>query len=97
MSSLYVLADHAPGEPHLFGWWLGLGIGFALVWVVVILVSAILSRASRIAKQAQDILIGLDRGRVQTLPLWDIDAVNDSAKAILERATEAREALEAQA
>lgn len=94
---LQVIAEHAPGEPHLFGWWLGLGIGFALVWVVVILVSAILSRASRIAKQAQEILVGLDRGRVQTLPLWDIDAVNASAKAILERATEAREALEAQA
>lgn len=94
---LQVIADHAPGEPHLWGWWLGLGLGFAIVWVVVILVSAILSRASRIAKQAQDILIGLDRARVQTLPLWDIDAVNASAKAILEHATEAREALEAQA
>lgn len=95
LSQLLVIADH--GEAHLWGWWLGLGLGFALVWVVVILVSAILSRASRIAKQAQDILIGLDRGRVQTLPLWDIDAVNTSAKAILDRATEAREALEAQA
>lgn len=97
MLGLQLIADHAPGEPHLWGWWLGLGLGFAIVWVVVILVSAILSRASRIAKQAQEILIGLDRGRVQTLPLWDIDAVNASAKAILERATEAREALEAQA
>lgn len=93
---LQVVAEHA-GEPHLFGWWLGLGLGFAIVWVVVIVVSAILSRASRIAKQAQEILIGLDRGRVQTLPLWDIDSVNTSAKAILDRATEAREALEAQA
>lgn len=95
MLELAVIADH--GEAHLWGWWLGLGLGFAIVWVVVILVSAILSRASRIAKQAQDILIGLDRGRVNTLPLWDIDAVNTSAKAILDHATEAREALEAQA
>lgn len=94
---LVLIADHAPGEPHLFGWWLGLGLGFAIVWVVVIVVASILSRASRIAKQAQDVLVGLDRARVATLPLWDIDAVNASAKAILERATEAREALEAQA
>lgn len=94
---LVLIADHAPGEPHLFGWWLGLGLGFAIVWVVVIVVASILSRASRIAKQAQDVLVGLDRCRVATLPLWDIDAVNASAKAILERATEAREALEAQA
>ncbi|HVM00977.1 MAG TPA: hypothetical protein VM324_16930 [Egibacteraceae bacterium] len=94
---LVTLAEHAPGEPHLFGWWLGLGIGFAIVWVVVIVVSAILSRAARIAKQAQEILVGLDQGRQTTLPLWDIDSVNATAKAILERATEAREALEAQA
>lgn len=93
---LPLLAEHAPGEPHLFGWWLGLGLGFALVWVVVIVVSAILSRASRIARQAQTILTGLDQGRITTLPLWDIDAVNTSAKAILERVTEAREMLEAQ-
>lgn len=93
---LPLFAEHAPGEPHLFGWWLGLGLGFAIVWVVVIVVSAILSRASRIAKQAQAILAALDYGRITTLPMWDIDAVNTSAKAILERVTEAREMLEAQ-
>lgn len=96
LNNLALLAEHN-GEPHLFGWWLGLGIGFAVVWVVVIVVSAILSRASRIAKQAQEILVALDRGRVTTLPLWDVDAINTSAKAILDRATEAREVLEAQA
>lgn len=95
MHQLVLLAEHN-GEPHLFGWWVGLGIGFAIVWVVVIVVAAILSRASRIAKQAQAILVALDEGRVTTLPLWDIDSVNTSAKAILERATQAREMLEAQ-
>lgn len=92
-----LLAEHAAGEPHLFGWYLGLAIGFVVVWVVVIVVAAILSRAARIAKQAQDVITALDRGRITTLPLWDVDEINKSANAILDRATEAREALEGSA
>ncbi|MDQ4044555.1 MAG: hypothetical protein M3173_03785 [Chloroflexota bacterium] len=92
VDSSWRIAEH--GEPHMFGWYLGLAIGFAIVWVVVIVVAAILSRASRIAKQAQEAITALDYGRVTTLPLWDVDQVNSSANAILDRLTEAREALE---
>lgn len=88
------LAEHAQGEPHMFGWYLGLALGFTITWVVVIVVASILSRASRIARQAQEAVTALDQGRITTLPLWDVDSVNKSANAVLERVTEAREALE---
>ena len=88
-----LLAGHA-GEPHLFGWYVGLGIGFAVVTIVVVLVATIMSLASRISKQAQQATEALDVGRANTLPIWDLQKTNNSAKAILLAAQTARKALE---
>ncbi len=93
MSGSLLLAEHAPGEPHLFGWYLGLGIGFVVVAIVVVLVASILALATRINGQAQEAIQGLDEARVNSLPLWDVQKVNNSARSVLEAARTARGAL----
>ncbi|MGI8425453.1 MAG: hypothetical protein ACR2FO_01650 [Actinomycetota bacterium] len=87
------LATHAPGEPHLFGWYLGIGIAFATIVVVVVVVASILTLARRIGIQAQEAIVGLDAGRANTLALWDVDKANESAKRIAESLRAARSAL----
>jgi len=90
---MVVLATHAPGEPHLFGWYLGIGIAFATIVVVVVVVASILTLARRIGIQAQQAIQGLDSGRANTLALWDVDKANESAKRIAESLRTARSAL----
>jgi hypothetical protein len=72
------------------GWYIGLGIGFAIIVVVVILVGAILTLARRIGVQAREAIDGLDEARVTTLPLWDLRDTNRSLQAILDAARRAR-------
>ncbi|MGI8407372.1 MAG: hypothetical protein ACR2L3_02550 [Actinomycetota bacterium] len=87
------LAEHVGGEGHLFGWILGLIIGFTVVAVVVVVVATILTLAARIAKQANMATEALDAGRVNTLPLWDVQKTNDAVRAIIKAARTARGAL----
>lgn len=78
----------------LGGWYAGLVIGFVVVVVVVVIVGIILSLASKIVKQAGMAASALDDGQANTLPLWDVAHTTRTAKAILNSATIAREALE---
>lgn len=86
-------ASHLPGEPHLFGWYVGFAVAFAVIVVVVILVAAILTLAKRIGEQAQMAIGALDDCRVSTLPLWDVSKVNDSVNSIVGGLRKARAAL----
>jgi len=90
---MVVLANHAAGEPHLFGWYLGIGIAFAVIVVLVVVVASILTLARRIGIQAQQAIQALDVGRVNTLALWDVDKANESAKRIAGALRSARGAL----
>lgn len=78
-----VIAAHIPGEPHLFGWYLGFAIAFALIVIIVIEVQAILMLARKIGTQAQAIIAGLEECFVQTSPLHDLTRTVDHALAIL--------------
>lgn len=75
------------------GWWVGLTLGFLVVVVVVLLVSVLLTAASRIADQAGLAGDALESVREQTDALGSVGAVNQSAVAILEAARTARGAL----
>lgn len=86
-------AEHVGGDGHLFGWVLGLIIGFSVVVIVVVVVATILTLAARIAKQANLATEALDVGRVNTLPLWDVQKTNNAVKAIIQAARTARGAL----
>lgn len=88
-----LLAEHIGGEGHMFGWYVGFAIAFAVIVVVVVLVASILTLARRIEVQAQMAIQTLDDGRVNTLPLWDVNKVNDSARSILVGLQSARQAL----
>ncbi|MBA2726471.1 MAG: hypothetical protein H0U53_10815 [Actinobacteria bacterium] len=87
------LAEHVGGEGHLFGWTLGLIIGFTVVAIVVVVVATILTLAARLAKESIMGTVALDVGRVNTLPLWDVQKTNDAVRAIIKAARTARGAL----
>lgn len=73
----------AQAEDGLFGWYLGFAIAAAIIVVVVIIVAAILRLAERIGKQARTAVDVIDRGRINTLPLWDVHWTNQAAEGIL--------------
>jgi len=75
------------------GWYVGLGIGFAIVAVVVVLVAMILTFASRIGSQARTGIERMDVARETTLPIWEIQKINSSATAIWRGAESARRLL----
>jgi hypothetical protein len=75
------------------GWYVGLGVGFTIVVVVVILVGMILSQASRIGHQALDGIELMDEARDASLPVWDLQLVNVSATSIWKAAERARKTL----
>lgn len=79
-------APAAEAAESLGGWYFGLILGFFLVWVVVILVAMILTYAGRINRQARQATQALDVSRQNTLPLWNIEGLNDHARAVLESA-----------
>ena len=83
MSAGMVLAEHAPGEPHLFGWNLGFAIAIVVISAVVALVAPILVIAGRIGRQAQMINEALQQSYRNTLPLADLRTTIDHAVAII--------------
>lgn len=89
-----VLAQAATDERSLAGWYVGIVIGFAVVLVVVVIVAFILDAAAKIRRQAGMAADALDQAQVNTLPLWAVADTNRAARAILEGAIRAREAVE---
>jgi hypothetical protein len=81
--------DHGLG-----GWWLGVALGVVVVLVVVAVVLTIIVLARRIARQARMASAALDEATDNTGPLWEVEALNLRAHAVLEGTIRAREALE---
>jgi hypothetical protein len=77
------LASHIPGEPHLFGWYLGFAITFAIIIVIVVEVQAILMLARKIGTQAQAAIQGLEEIFTSTSPLHDLQKTVDFARNIV--------------
>ncbi len=78
---------------NLTGWWIGYGIGAAIVVVVAALLLAITATARRIASVAEDGTSSLRRTQERTEVLWQVGATNQVAADLLAGATEARRAL----
>ena len=81
------------GEAVLTGWYIGFVIALVVISVVVVLAAMILGLARRIGVQAEAITASLDEGRLNTLPLWEIDKVNEELRLIVRDAEAARAAL----
>lgn len=81
------------GEAVLTGWYVGFVIALVVITVVVILAGMILGLARRIGVQAEQITSALDDGRVNTLPLWEVDKVNEELRLIIRDAEAARAVL----
>lgn len=79
---MLVLAQQT-AEPDLFGWNLGLAIGFVVILVVVALVAPILALAGRIGRQAPMINEALKRAQNDTAPLADLRTTIDHAQTII--------------
>jgi len=77
----------------LFGWYMGLSIGFALIVVVVAVVASILTLAQRISEQAPLAAGGLRAVADNTSMIPAIDTVNATAVNILKGCKAARAAL----
>ncbi len=77
----------------LTGWYIGFVIALVVITVVVILAGMILGLARRIAVQAEAITVSLDQGRLNTLPLWEVDKVNEELRLIVRNAEQARAVL----
>ena len=81
------------GDAVLTGWYIGFVIALVVITIVVILAGMILGLARRIAVQAEAITISLDEGRLNTLPLWEVDKVNEELRLIVRNAEMARSVL----
>lgn len=88
-----LLADHAPGEPHLFGWYLGFAIAIVVITAVVVLVAPILALAERIGRQAPMINAALRQSYQNTVALADLRTTIDHAEVIVNNLVRARKAL----
>jgi len=77
----------------LTGWYVGLTIGAVVIAIVVVLVATILGLARRISVQARSITGALNEARANTLPLWDVDKVNEGIRLTIKHAEQARAAL----
>lgn len=73
------------------GWYVGIGIGFLIVTVVVILVGMILSQASRIGHQALDGIELMDEAREASLSVWDLQVMNTAVTSMWRNAENARQ------
>ena len=74
----------------LTGWYIGFIIATVVISVVVVLAAIILGLARRIAVQAEAIVVGLDAARINTLPLWQVDNINESLRRTTRYAEQAR-------
>lgn len=77
----------------VFGWVLGYFIAIVVIVAVVVLVQAILSLASDIDQQAQDINSGLLEAERNTDPLGELNTTIDHASVIVDNLKRARRAL----
>ncbi len=90
---LLFLAQQAPqiGTGPEYDWWyIGLGVGFTIVVIVVILVATILTQAQRIGGQARTGIGAMAELRVATSPVWELQKANGSITAIWKAAEAAR-------
>lgn len=87
---MMVLAEKVPTHGN---WYAGLGVGFAVVAAVVVLVAAILMYAARIADQALDGIERMDEARITTLPIWKLQETNTSVTGLWKGAESARRLL----
>lgn len=94
MAALAQYAVEIPLASIRAGWWSGLGLGFTIVAVVVILAAMILTYAARIADQASEGIGSMDAARSNTLPVWEVQDINVAASGIWRSAQTARELLE---
>jgi hypothetical protein len=76
------------------GWWISIGIGFAVVVVVVILVSFILTYAARILDQAIEGIWRMDMARANTVSVWRVQDINLSVTGLWRQSERARRILE---
>lgn len=83
---------HTPG--HNTWWYIGLGIGFAIVVVVVIVAASLLALAGRIGAQARAGIELMERARLSTLPVWQLQRTNSSLTAISKAAASIRQSLQ---
>ena len=81
------------GDAVLTGWYIGDAIALVVIVIVVILAGMILGLARRIGVQDEAITASLDEGRLNTLPLWEVDKVNEELRLIVRNAEQARAAL----
>ena len=79
------------------GWVIGWIVGSVVVVVVVMLLLLMIQGAARTAAKAESVLAALDVAKVNTQPLWAVDATNQVAGRIVAAATAAREYLASQA
>jgi hypothetical protein len=78
----------------LTGWYVGYVIAAVVITIVVVLVARILFLARKIGTQALAITASLNEGREATQCLWEMEKVNDSIRAIIRGAEEARTTIE---
>ena len=77
----------------LTGWYVGYVIALVVIAAVVVLVAIILGLARRIGVQAENITQALDEGRINSLPMWEMEKVNNGVRNISRYAEQARSAL----
>jgi hypothetical protein len=95
MSMMMLLAqgtDVGRSAEHV-GWYVGIGIGFVIVSVVVVLAASILTLAARIGSQARTGIERMEEARAATVSVWTIQEINVSATAIWRAAESARRLL----
>lgn len=88
-----LLLAQAGADPSLGGWYVGFGIGALVVVIVVLVVGSILHSANRIAEQAEMATEALRTAHENTLPLWEVAAINRATGGILEATRTARHTL----
>lgn len=75
-------------------WYIGMGLAFAAIAAVVVIVSIILTMAARIADQSAAALQGVDAVRANTTSLASgVDSVNDSGVRIMHMVRSLRKVL----
>lgn len=93
MTVLTVFAEHMAGSLHT-GWWAGLVIAFAAVVVIVAVVAALLTYASRLGEGAGEALDAFDSARQHMEHLARLEGASQTAGLALAAARSARDELE---